>query len=44
ERAMRIELTSPAWEAGVITIIRRPRYRLKLVPLWINFKNDKLKF
>ena len=25
ERAMRIELTSPAWEAGVIAIIRRPQ-------------------
>ena len=25
ERAMRIELTSRAWEARVITIIRRPQ-------------------
>ena len=25
ERVMRIELTSPAWEAGVIAIIRHPQ-------------------
>ena len=27
ERVMRIELTSPAWEAGVIAIIRHPLTR-----------------
>ena len=26
ERVMRIELTSPAWEAGVIAIIRHPQH------------------
>ena len=26
ERVMRIELTSPAWEAGVIAIIRHPQW------------------